>query len=121
MRWTSNGENEYTIETFDRPKRGTKVILHLRDDMNEFLNSYRLKGIITKYSDHISLPIVMDREEPAEDDKNKVESGTGEEIVNSATALWTRNKKDIKQEEYDEFYKHVGPVSYTHLTLPTKA
>ena len=100
VRWTSNGESDYTIETVDRPRRGTKVILHLRDDMEEFLDAYRLRNIITTYSDHITLPIVMDKE--GEDEQ-------GEETVNKATALWTRNKKDISAEEYNEFYKHVGP------------
>ena len=116
VRWSSEGENDYTIETFDRPKRGTKVVLHLRDDMDEFLNAYRLKGIITKYSDHITLPIVMDKQ--GEDKK-------GEETVNSATALWTRNKKDIKEEEYNEFYKHVGhdfedPMAHIHNKVEGK-
>ncbi|MCG8379449.1 MAG: molecular chaperone HtpG [Proteobacteria bacterium] len=126
VRWTSDGENEYTVETFDRPRRGTKVILHLRDDMDDFLNGYRLRGIITKYSDHISLPIVMDKEDVGEEDKDdKVESAPGEETVNSATALWTRNKKDIKQEEYNEFYKHVGhdfedPMAHIHTKVEGK-
>ena len=128
VRWISEGENDYTIETFDRPKRGTKVILHLRDDNDEFLNAYRLKGIITKYSDHISLPIVMDKEvqeTEGEDKDEKVESAPGEETVNSATALWARNKKDIKQEEYDEFYKHVGhdfeaPMAHIHNKVEGK-
>ena len=71
VRWISDGENEYTIETFDRPRRGTKVVLHLRDDMNEFLNGYRLRGIITKYSDHISLPIVMDKESSGKRNKRR--------------------------------------------------
>lgn len=128
VRWISDGENEYTIETFDRPKRGTKVVLHLRDDMDEFLNAYRLRGIITKYSDHISLPIVMHKEiqegETKDDDK-KIESAPGEETVNSATALWTRNKKAIKEEEYNEFYKHVGhdfedPMARIHTKVEGK-
>lgn len=126
VRWSSDGENEYHIETFDRPKRGTKVILHLRDDMDEFLNAYRLRGIITKYSDHISLPIVMEKEVPAEVDAgNEFESVPGEETVNSATALWTLNKKDIKAEEYIEFYKYVGhdfedPLAYVHTRVEGK-
>lgn len=124
VRWRSDGQSDYTIETFDRPRRGTKVILQLRDEMEEFLDGYRLRGIITRYSDHISLPIVMPKEAPAEagkeDDKDKkVESATGEETVNSATALWRRNKKDLKAEEYQEFYKHVAhdfepPLAHIH-------
>ncbi|MCZ6802523.1 MAG: molecular chaperone HtpG [Proteobacteria bacterium] len=130
VRWTSAGENDYSIETFDRPKRGTKVVLHLRDEMDEFLNNYRIKGIITKYSDHISLPIVMDKEVHEEDqdrdDKGeKVEVQIGEETINSATALWARNKKDIKEEEYNEFYKHVGhdfedPMAHIHNKVEGK-
>ncbi len=116
VRWVSDGESNYTIETLDRPKRGTKVILHLRDDMDEFLNSWRLRSIVTKYSDHITLPIVMNKE--SEDEK-------GEETVNKATALWTRNKKDISEEEYNEFYKHVShdfeePMAHVHSKVEGK-
>ena len=116
VRWTSAGASEYTIETVDRPKRGTRVVLYLRDDMDEFLNGFQLRGIIRKYSDHISLPILMARE--GEDEK-------GDETVNSATALWARNKKDIKEEEYNEFYKHVGhdfeaPMAYAHSKVEGK-
>lgn len=130
VRWRSNGQSDYTIETFDRPRRGTKVILHLRDEMEEFLDGYRLRGIITRYSDHISLPIVMPKEAPAEAGKEeekdkKVESATGEETVNSATALWRRNKKDLKAEEYQEFYKHVAhdfepPLAHIHSKVEGK-
>ena len=130
VRWRSDGQSDYTIETFDRPRRGTKVILQLRDEMEEFLDGYRLRGIITRYSDHISLPIVMPKEAPAEagkeeDKDKKVESATGEETVNSATALWRRNKKDIKAEEYQEFYKHVAhdfepPLAHIHSKVEGK-
>ena len=130
VRWRSDGQSDYTIETFDRPRRGTKVILHLRDEMEEFLDGYRLRGIITRYSDHMSLPIVMPKEAPAEagkeDDKDKkVESAAGEETVNSATALWRRNKKDLKAEEYQEFYKHVAhdfepPLAHIHSKVEGK-
>ena len=131
VRWRSDGQSDYTIETFDRPRRGTKVILHLRDEMEEFLDGYRLRGIITRYSDHISLPIVMPKETLAEAGKEeeekdkKVESATGEETVNSATALWRRNKKDLKAEEYQEFYKHVAhdfepPLAHIHSKVEGK-
>lgn len=99
VRWTSTGENDYTIKTVDRPKRGTKVVLQLRDNMDEFLNGYRLREVITKYSDHVSIPIVMPKEE---------KDAKGDDTVNTATALWRRNKKDITQEEFNEFYKHVA-------------
>ena len=129
VRWISEGENDYSIETVDRAKRGTKVVLHLREDADEFLNDYRLREIITKYSDHISFPIIMDKEDVKDDisdkdkDKDKIESG--EDIVNSATALWTRNKKEIKNEEYNEFYKHIGhdfedPLAHIHNKVEGK-
>ncbi|TAJ95209.1 MAG: molecular chaperone HtpG [Gammaproteobacteria bacterium] len=116
VRWISEGKNEYTVETLDRPKRGTRVTLHMRDEAAEFLDGYRLRSIIRKYSDHISIPIVM----PAEGKDSK-----GEDVVNSATALWTRPKKDIKDEEYQEFYKHVGhdfepPLTWTHNKVEGK-
>ena len=116
VRWTSAGEGEFTVKTIDRAKRGTKVVLYLRDDAKEFLDGFRLRGIIKRYSDHISLPIVM----PAEGKDEK-----GEETVNSATALWARNKKDIKEEEYHEFYKHVAhdfqpPLAYLHHKVEGK-
>ncbi|MDX1518676.1 MAG: molecular chaperone HtpG [Gammaproteobacteria bacterium] len=109
VRWSSDGQGEYEIETVDRPKRGTRVTLFLKDDAKEFLNDWRLREIIRKYSDHISLPIEM----PKSGDEK------GDEVVNSATALWTRNKKDIKDEEYREFYKHIAhdfedPVAWSH-------
>ena len=99
VRWSSDGKSDYTVETVNRPKRGTKVTLYLRDEAEDFLNGFRLRSIISKYSDHISLPIVMLKEG---------EDGKGEETVNAATALWARNKKDIKEEEYNEFYKNVS-------------
>ena len=116
VRWTSDGVSDYTIETFDRPKRGTRVTLYLRDEAEEFADGFRLRGIIHKYSDHISIPIVMPKEGKDE---------TGEETVNSATALWTLAKKDIKDEEYNEFYKHVGhdfedPLAWTHNKVEGK-
>ena len=115
-RWISDGKSEYTVETVARPRRGTKVTLHLRDEAKDFLDGYRLRGIINKYSDHISLPIVMLKE--GKDEK-------GEERVNAATALWTRNKKDIKEEEYHEFYKTVShdfeaPLCHVHSKVEGK-
>ena len=113
VRWESDGEGEYTVETVDRARRGTQVVLHLREDDGEFLDGYRLRHVISKYSDHISLPIVMAKE----GDEEK-----GEETVNSATALWTKSKSDITQEDYDEFYKHVShdfeaPMAHVHTKV----
>ena len=114
VRWESDGQGEYTIETVDRARRGTQVVLHLREDADEYLDGYRLRHVVTKYSDHISLPIVMAKEG---DDEDK-----GEETVNSATALWTKSKSDITQEDYDEFYKHVShdfeaPMAHVHTKV----
>ena len=116
VRWVSDGRSEYTVETVDRPKRGTKVILYLRKEAGEFLDGYRLRNIINKYSDHISLPIIMPKE--GEDEQ-------GEDTVNTAKALWARNKKDIKEEEYNEFYKTVShdfedPLCHLHNKVEGK-
>ncbi|MCH8079154.1 MAG: molecular chaperone HtpG [Proteobacteria bacterium] len=136
VRWISEGAGDYTIETVNRPKRGTKVVLHLREDATEFLDGFRLRHIIKKYSDHISLPIIMPSEKTGNgksSDEARKGNGkkkasklvTADETVNSATALWTRNKKDIKEEEYNEFYKHVGhdfedPLAYVHSKVEGK-
>jgi len=114
VRWESDGQGEYTLETVEKPRRGTDVILHLRKDEDEFLDAYRLRTIIRKYSDHITLPIVMKLE-----DKNE------EETVNRASALWARPRSEIKQEEYDEFYKHVAhdfeaPLAHIHSHVEGK-
>ncbi len=116
VRWISDGKDEYTVETLDRPRRGTKVTLYLRERAQEFLDGFKLRAIINKYSDHISLPIVMPKE-------GKEESG--DETVNSATALWTRNKQDVTREEYDAFYKNIshdfdGPLGYIHNKVEGK-
>ncbi|ALG69189.1 molecular chaperone HtpG [Beggiatoa leptomitoformis] len=106
VRWESAGDGEYTIETVDKAQRGTEITLHLRDDEDEFLQEYRIKSIIKKYSDHITLPIIMPTVSTDENDENlKV---IKDEVVNSATALWVRNKADVTEEEYNEFYKHVA-------------
>ncbi|MEE8054478.1 MAG: molecular chaperone HtpG [Gammaproteobacteria bacterium] len=116
VRWESEGEGEYTVEAVETPDRGTEVVLHLRKGMGEFLDGERLRAIIRKYSDHISLPILMPKEG---------EDAQGEETVNSATALWTRPKKEIAKEEYNEFYKHVAhdfeaPLAYIHTQVEGK-
>ena len=114
--WASDGEGEYTIETIDKAARGTEVTLHLREGEEEFAEEYRLRNIIQKYSDHISLPIYMLTEKAAEEGDEKVLEWT---MVNSASALWTRAKSDISEEEYNEFYKHVAhdfqdPLAHVH-------
>ena len=113
VRWESNGQGEYTLETVEKPVRGTEVVLHLREGEDELLDGYRLRSIIRKYSDHITVPILMKVE-----DKDKQE----EERVNRASALWTRPKNQISEEEYTEFYKHIGhdfdePLAYVHSRM----
>ncbi len=116
VRWESKGDGEYTVQTIKRRKRGTEVVLHLRDEHKDYLNGWRLREIIRKFSDHIALPIEM----PKEGEKEK-----GLETVNSATALWARNKKDITDEEYTEFYKHIAhdfeaPLARVHTRAEGK-
>jgi molecular chaperone HtpG len=117
VRWESTGEGEYTIENIDKPGRGTDVILHLREDETEFLESYRLRGIISKFSDHVTIPVEMEKEYYGEDEERPE---TPEfERVNKGTALWMRNRSEITEEEYHEFYKHVShdfeePLAYVH-------
>ncbi len=111
--WESGGEGDYTLENIERSQRGTSITLHLNKDSDEFLDDFRLRSVIKKYSDHISMPILM----PGRDDKG--EATEEMETVNKASALWTRSKSEISDEEYREFYKHVAhdfeePVSWLH-------
>ena len=144
VQWESEGEGEFSLEDAERTTRGTDIILHLKDEEKEFLEAYRLRSIIGKYSDHISLTVEMEKQiTPEYDDDGKpkeVEAPTEPEFeaINKATALWTRSKKDISTEEYQEFYKHVshdysdamtwshnkieGKLEYTSLLyIPSKA
>jgi molecular chaperone HtpG len=131
VRWISGGTGEFEVENITRAQRGTSITLHLRDDALEYANTYKLKGIISKYSDHISLPIMMEKEEwkegeaidPADPAKGTKGGGmvkSGEwEKVNAAAALWARAKKDLSKEQYDDFYKQISydqeaPLAYTH-------
>ena len=125
VKWVSEGEGDYTIETIDKPARGTEIVLDLRDDADEFLESYRLKNIITQYSDHISIPIEMRADAPPAADDEDADSDSQQEVitefepVNQASALWKRSKSEISAEEYSEFYKHVchdyeEPVAHIH-------
>ena len=141
VRWVSAGTGEFEVENIIRAARGTSVTLHLRDDAMEYASAWRVKSIINKYSDHISLPILMVKEEwkEGEDGKDGGMVATGEwETVNKASALWTRPKKDITPEQYIEFYKQIAmdgeaPLAWSHnrvegateytqlLYLPAKA
>ena len=107
VRWESDGSGEFTIESIDRTQRGTSITLHLREGEDDFLNSYQLKAIIRKYSDHISLPIQMRKEEWDADKKEQVIKEELESI-NQSSALWARNKSEITEEQYNEFYKHLS-------------
>jgi molecular chaperone HtpG len=118
VRWASGGAGDFEVENITREKRGTSVILHLRDDALDYANAWKLKSIIGKYSDHISLPILM-RKEEWDKDKNEYVTKDEWETVNQASALWTRPKKDISPEQYNEFYKNISydqldPIAYTH-------
>jgi molecular chaperone HtpG len=118
VRWSSDGRGQYTLEAAERPGRGTTVVLHLRDDDRDLLSGYQLRAIIAKYSDHISLPIVM----PAETSAEKDEQSAAEETVNQASALWTRPKSEISDQDYTDFYKHIAsdyadPLSWVHSKI----
>ena len=113
VRWESDGQGQYTLETVEKAGRGTEVVLHLREGEDDLLTGSRLRGIIRKYSDHIALPIVMKSEEPDKDE---------DEVVNRASALWARPKSEITEEQYNEFYKHIAhdfsdPLAYVHSRM----
>jgi len=141
VRWTSGGSGDFEVQTITQDKRGTHIILHLRDDADEYLSNWKLKSIINKYSDHIALPILMRKEEwkEGENDQPGEMVVTDEwETINKASALWTRPKKDITEEQHAEFYKAIShdfepPLAWSHnkvegsteytqlLYLPSKA
>lgn len=134
--WESDGQGQYTVKNIHYPPRGTEVVLHLKKDSEEFLDEFRLRSIITKYSDHIVLPILMKKHEP-EDKKSEVKTEKeaieektetvvpAEEVVNRASALWTLPKTEIKDEQYKELYKHIAhdfedPLAWTHNKVEGK-
>ncbi|WP_432463340.1 molecular chaperone HtpG [Agarivorans sp. QJM3NY_33] len=129
VRWESGGEGDYTVANITKQNRGTDIILHLREDEQEFLDSWKVRSIITKYSDHISIPVQMWKDEQPESDGpdgEKIAAVPGVwEAINKATALWTRSKNDISAEEYNEFYKHIShdfsdPLSWAHNKVEGK-
>ena len=126
VEWESEGKGEFTIENIDKETRGTEITLHLRDDQEEFLNGWRLRNCISKYSDHIDLPIMMTKElVPDEDGKIDEFAELEDETVNKATALWTQSKGDISEDEYKEFYKQIShdyqdPLSWSHNKVEGK-
>ena len=121
VKWESGGEGDFAIENVDKPERGTEIILHLRDGEEEFLNDWRLRSIIRKYSDHITLPILMTKSANV-DAEGKEHISEETEAVNQASALWARPKNDISEEQYKEFYKHVAhdfadPLAWSHAKV----
>ncbi len=126
VEWISEGKGEFTIENIEKPSRGTEITLHLREDQDEFLNSWRLRNIITKYSDHIDLPILMAKE-PVPDEEGNIDENAEleDETVNKATALWTLSKNEISEDDYKEFYKQVAhdfqdPLTWSHNKVEGK-
>ena len=124
VRWESAGEGEFTVEMVEKASRGTEVTLHLREGEDDFLSGWKLRQIVTKYSDHITLPIVMKKEKWDEEKKEQVETDE-DETINQASALWARPKSEITEEQYKEFYKHVAhdfedPLTYVHARVEGK-
>ncbi len=119
VRWESSGDGEFTIENVELENRGTRIVLHLRKDEQEFADGWRLRSLVKKYSDHISFPVVMKSESDDEDKKGE------EETVNDATALWTLPRNEVKDEDYKEFYKHIAhdfedPLTWSHNKVEGK-
>ena len=135
VRWTSEGQADFEVETIDRPAHGTSVTLHLKADESEFADSWRLRTIVKKYADHVPVPVIMQKPVVADasDAADSDEAGTNatdvvateDEVVNTATALWTRSRSDVSDEEYNEFYKLVSrdfedPMTWSHNKVEGK-
>lgn len=132
VHWSSDGKGEFTIQTLEKAKRGTQVVMHLKDDELEFADPSRLRHLIRKYSDHIALPVIMQQEAPYEappaEGEEPVEKEAvvlEDETINSASALWTRNKSDVADDDYNEFYKHLShdhsdALTWTHNRVEGK-
>lgn len=123
-RWDSDGQGAYTLEAVEKPARGTDVILHLKDDAKDFLDQWRLRGLVRKFSDFLEHPVVMDVEKEVGEGEEKKKEVT-EETLNSRKAIWLRSKNEIKPEEYDEFYKSLthdsdGPADIIHYAAEGK-
>ncbi len=123
VHWSSKGEGEFEIATIDKADRGTRIVLHLKDGEDEFADGWRLRNIIKKYSDHIALPIELPKEQVAAEGEEQPAQEW--EVVNRASALWTRPRTEVKDEEYQEFYKHIAhdyenPLSWSHNKVEGK-
>jgi molecular chaperone HtpG len=124
VHWTSTGEADFSIADVEKADRGTRIVLHLKEDAKEFADDWRLRGIIRKYSDHIAVPVQMQKYVPPAEDGTEQAAGEWEN-VNSATALWTRSKSDISDDEYKSFYQHVShdyaePLGWSHNRVEGK-
>jgi molecular chaperone HtpG len=123
VRWESDGKGEYTLEPFERPSRGTTIVLQLREGEDDLLNGYRLRSIIQKYSDHITQPIVMPEEkEERKDAEPGADAAAAEAAVNRASALWARPKSEISEQDYKDFYRHItsaftDPLAWVHSKI----
>lgn len=137
-RWSSTGEADFEVESITKVARGTSITLHLNDDCEEYLESYRLQSIVRKYADHVSVPVLMQATQASDEDAADDAAQESFDVINKATALWTRSRSDVSDEEYQEFYKHVahdfqdaltwahnkveGKLEYTSLMyIPSKA
>ena len=130
VRWESAGEADFVVESVDKAERGTRIVLHLKKAEKEFAESYRLRGIVRKYADHISIPVFMVKAEVATDEKDKDKKSKKKkapeyESVNTAKALWARPRTELKDEEYKEFYKHIShdfedPINWSHNKVEGK-
>lgn len=125
IRWESAGEGEFSLETIDKPERGTRITLHLKADEAEFADNYRLRSLIKKYSDHIAVPVFLPPEISADDDAADAEARQAPEAVNQAKAMWTRSRSELTDEEYQEFYKHIShdwnePLAWMHNRVEGK-
>lgn len=124
VRWVSKGDGEFSIENIVMPERGTKITLHIKEEDADLLSDWTLRRIVTTYSDHISVPILM-KKAPEYDDEGNITHSDELEAVNQAQALWTRNKNDISDEQYQEFYKHIShdfsdALAWTHFRVEGK-
>jgi len=126
VRWVSEGEADYTLENIEKKERGTTIILHLRAEEKEFADYYRLSHIVKKYADHISVPVLMAKQDAHNgDEKDGGKTPVEYEAVNAAKALWTRSRSEVKDEEYTEFYKHIAhdfqdPMTWSHNKVEGK-
>ncbi|KZY35095.1 molecular chaperone HtpG, partial [Oleiphilus sp. HI0043] len=124
VHWSSEGEGEFTIENIERAERGTSIVLHLKEEEAEFANGWKLRSLVKKYSDHIAFPVVM-KSEPMPAEEGKEPEEPKDETVNEATALWSLSKSEIKEEEYQSFYKHIShdfqePLTWSHNRVEGK-